>query len=81
MVVGLPEKGVTFDALDIVRGTYKVPGDSTGILQRMPQAIDFIVKDNIHPEIEVYHSLDDVPGMIETMKAGKGTKKMVVALS
>lgn len=81
MVVGLPEKGVTLNALDIARGTYKVRGDSTGIPQRMPEAIDFIVKHNIHPEIETYASLDDVPGMIETMKAGKSTKKMVVTFS
>jgi len=78
MCVGLPAEGVTFDALDIARGTFKVRGDSTGIPRRMPKAIDFIVKHNIRPEIETYQSLDDVPGMIESMKAGKSTKKMVV---
>jgi len=79
MCVGLPTNGVTFDALDIARGTFKVRGDSTGIPQRMPEAIDFIVKHNIHPEIEIFDSLDEVPGMIERMKAGKSTKKMVVS--
>jgi len=81
MVVGLPEKGVTFDALDIATGTYKVRGDSTGIPQRMPRAIDFTAKNGIRPEIEIYHALDDVPGMIEKMKTGKTTKKMVVSLA
>lgn len=81
MIVGLPENGVTLDALDVARGTYKVRGDSTGIPQRMPEAIEFIVKHNIFPEVEVYHSLEDVPGMIETMKAGKSTKKMVITFS
>lgn len=81
MVVGLPANGVTFDALDIARGTYKIRGDSTGIPQRMPRAIEFTAKNAIRPEIEVYHSLNDVPGMIEKMKAGKTTKKMVVSLS
>jgi D-arabinose 1-dehydrogenase-like Zn-dependent alcohol dehydrogenase len=81
MCVGLPLNGVTFNALDIARGTFKVRGDSTGIPQRMPEAIDFIVKHNIHPEVETYSSLDDVPGMIKTMKAGKSTKKMVVTFS
>lgn len=75
MCVGLPADGVIFDALDIARGTFKVRGDFTGIPQRMPEAIDFIVK---HPEVETFSSLDCVPQMIETMKAGKSTKKMVV---
>jgi len=81
MVVGLPDDGVTFDALDIARGTYKVRGDSTGIPRRMPRAIEFTAKHEIRPEMEVYRSLDDVPAMIEKMKAGKSTKKMVVTLA
>ncbi|KAK5712563.1 hypothetical protein LTR17_017944 [Elasticomyces elasticus] len=80
MVVGLPARGVTFNALDIARGTYKVRGDSTGIPQRMPRAIDFIAKNGIRPELEVYNSLDDVPSMIEKMQSGKATKKMIVSL-
>ncbi|KAK3077521.1 hypothetical protein LTS18_010021 [Coniosporium uncinatum] len=81
MVFRLPAQGVTLDALDIARGTYKVRGDSTGIPQRMPKAINFTAKHNIAPEIEVYSSLDNVPGMIEKMKAGKTTKKIVVSLA
>ncbi|KAH8598258.1 hypothetical protein B0O99DRAFT_616262 [Bisporella sp. PMI_857] len=42
MCVGLPEKGVTFDALDIARGTSKVRGDSTGIPQRISEAIGLL---------------------------------------
>lgn len=80
MVVGLPAEGVTFNALDIACGKYKVRGDSTGIPSRMPRAIEFIAKHNIQAETEIYNSLDDVPGMIEKMKAGKSVKKMVVSL-
>ncbi|ERS95468.1 hypothetical protein HMPREF1624_07984 [Sporothrix schenckii ATCC 58251] len=80
MVVGLPKNGVRFDALDIVTGRYRVKGDSTGTPQRMPEAIDFIVKHGIQPEMELHDSLDDVPNMIERMTAGKSTKKMVVCL-
>jgi len=80
MIVGLPANGVTFNALDIARGTYKIRGDSTGIPQRMPRAVEFIAKNGVRPELEVYDSLDDVPSMIEKMKAGKATKKMVVCL-
>jgi D-arabinose 1-dehydrogenase-like Zn-dependent alcohol dehydrogenase len=81
MVVGLPEKGVTFDALDIARGTFKVRGDSTGVPERMPHAIDFTAKHRIIPEMEIYHSLDDVPDMIEKMQSGKAIKKMVVTVA
>src|SRR3954467_10755241 len=52
MVVGLPEKDVTLNALHITRGAYRARGDSTRILQRIPETINSIVKRNIHPEIE-----------------------------
>ncbi|KAF2419704.1 alcohol dehydrogenase [Tothia fuscella] len=80
LVAGLPEKGVTFNALAIALGTFKVRGDSTGTPDRMPRAIEFIAKNKIQPEVEIYHSLDDVPAMIEKMKAGKSTKRMVVSM-
>jgi D-arabinose 1-dehydrogenase-like Zn-dependent alcohol dehydrogenase len=80
LVAGLPDKGVTFNALAIALGTFKVRGDSTGTPERMPKAIDFITKNNIHPEVEIYHSLDDVPSMIEKMKQQKSTKRMVVSM-
>jgi D-arabinose 1-dehydrogenase-like Zn-dependent alcohol dehydrogenase len=80
MVVGLPHNGVTFDALDIARGTYRVKGDSTGIPQRMPKAIEFTAKHNIRSDVEIRHSFDEVPDMVATMKAGKNTKRMVVCL-
>lgn len=78
MVVGLPAEGVTFDALDIARGTYRVKGDSTGIPRRMKKAIDFTAKHQIRPEIEVHKSLDAVNGMVERMKKGELTKRQVV---
>lgn len=80
MVVGLPEAGVTFNALAIAIGTFKVKGDSTGIPARMPKAIEFTAKHNIKPEMEVYTSLDDVPKMVAKMQEGKATKKMIVTL-
>lgn len=78
MVVGLPANGVTFDALDIARGTYRIKGDSTGIPSRVKKAIDFTAKHNIRPEVEVYKSLDEVNGMVERMKKGEVTKRQLV---
>ena len=78
MVVRLPAKGVTFDALDIARGTYRVKGDSTGIPPRIKKAIDFTAKHNIRPEVEIHKSLEHVNGMVERMKKGELTKRQVV---
>lgn len=78
MVVGLPAEGVTFDALDIARGTYRVKGDSTGIPSRIKKAIDFTAKHNISPEVEIHRSLDAVNDMVERMKKGELTKRQLV---
>jgi D-arabinose 1-dehydrogenase-like Zn-dependent alcohol dehydrogenase len=78
MVVGLPAEGVTFNALDVARGTFRVKGDSTGIPRRMKKAIDFTAKDNIKPEIETHKSLDAVNGMVKRMKKGELTRRQVV---
>ncbi len=80
MVVGLPANGIRLDALDIARGTYRVKGDSTSTPQRMPKAIEFTVRHGIKPEMQTFTSLDAVPGMVDQMKQGKSTKKMVVCL-
>lgn len=79
MVVGLPANGVTFEALDIARGTYRVKGDSTGVPSRMKKAIDFTAKHGIKPDVEVYKSLDAVNGMVEKMKRGETTKRQLVS--
>ena len=97
-MVGLPDAGVTFNALEIALRRYHVRGDSTGTPARMPKAINFTAKhgefrlitslhfqmltiSGILPETEVYHSLNDVPTMIQKMKDGKATRKMVVSLA
>ena len=80
LVAGLVEGGVRLDCLDIARGTYRVKGDSTGIPSRMREAVEFTAKHDIKPVVEVYTSLEDVPGMVEKMKKGQSTKRMVVSL-
>ena len=80
IVVGLPAAGVTFDALDIARGRYRVKGDSTGIPRRMKKAIDVTAQHRITPDIEIHKSLDTVHGMVERMKKGELTKRQLVQL-
>lgn len=81
MVVGLPANGIRIGALDIARGTYRVKGDSTGIPQRLPKAMEFTAKSGIKPEVEVYDSLTDVNSMVEKMMTGKSIKRMLVDLA
>ena len=78
MVAGLPEGGVTFDALDLATGKYRVKGDSTGIPQRMRKAVEFTAKHGIKPLVELHESLEDVAEMVEKMKRGQNTRRMVV---
>lgn len=78
MVAGLPAAGVTFDALDIARGTYRIKGDSTGIPRRMKKAIDFTAQHQIKPEIEIHRSLDAVSDMVQRMKRGELTRRQLV---
>ncbi|KAL1611839.1 hypothetical protein SLS60_000060 [Paraconiothyrium brasiliense] len=78
MVVGLSTEGVTFNALDIATGKYRVKGDSTGIPRRMKKAIDFTAKHGIKPEIETHKSLEAVKGMVERMRNGEVTRRQVV---
>ena len=78
MVVGLPYNSVKFDALEIAKGTYRIKGDSTGIPARMSKAIEFTAKHSIQPEVDIRPSLESVPGMVEDMRRGNYTKRMVV---
>ena len=79
LVAGLPENGVTFDAVDLATGKYRVKGDSTGIPARMPAAVEFTAKHNIQPLVEVYDSLDDVPQMLAKLQKGENVKRMMVS--
>jgi propanol-preferring alcohol dehydrogenase len=78
MVVGLPHNPLKISSMDLALGKYKVKSESTSIPQRMGKAIEFTAKHDIRPEVEIKKSLDDVQGMIDTMKSGKNTKRMAV---
>jgi D-arabinose 1-dehydrogenase-like Zn-dependent alcohol dehydrogenase len=53
MIAGLPSNGMRVWVLDVARGTHRFRGDNTGILQRLPEAMDFIAKNGIKPDVEV----------------------------
>lgn len=78
LVAGLPEGGVTFDALNLAIGKFRVRGDSTGIPARMPEAVAFTAKHDVQPLIEVHTSLNDVPQMFAKLRNGENAKRMLV---
>lgn len=77
MVVGLPVKPLEFPAFDICVMNYRVRGESTGIPQRMPKAVEFTAKHQIIPDVD-FRKLEEMPQMVEEMDAGKASKRMVV---
>lgn len=78
MVVGLPSAPFHVELNDLVTGKYRIKGESTSIPQRMKKAVDFIAEHGLQPNVVSFHSLDEVPAMIEKMKAGKTTGRMAV---
>ena len=77
MVVGIPPEPLPFTGFDLTTARYKVKAESTSIPQRMKKAVDFIAEHNILPEVD-FRKLEEVPVMIDEMKAGKAPKRMAV---
>lgn len=78
MVVGLPHNPLKISSMDLALGKYKVKSESTSIPQRMGKAVEFTAKHNIHPEVDIRNSLDELQSMVTAMKSGQNTKRMAV---
>lgn len=78
MVVGLPHNPLKISSMDLALGKYRVKSESTSIPQRMGKAVEFTAKHNIHPEVDVRNSLDEVQNMVTAMKSGQNIKRMAV---
>lgn len=52
--------------------------ESSSIPQRLKKAVDFLAKHNIKPEVQ-FRQLEDLNDMVNEMKTGKATKRMVVS--
>ena len=77
MVVGIPQKSITLNALEVALGKYRVGGASNSIPQKMAPCIDFSAKHNIKPHVTFY-KLDQIQEMIDTMHAGKVRGRLAV---
>ena len=78
MVVGLPHNPLKISSMDLALGKYRIKSESTSIPQRMGKAVEFTAKHNIHPEVDIRNSLDEVQNMITAMKNGQNIKRMAV---
>lgn len=77
MIVGLPHDPVPISTMDLALGKYKVKAESTSIPQRMKRAVDFLAEHRIMPEVEV-RRLEELDEMVQAMRSGKATKRMLV---
>jgi propanol-preferring alcohol dehydrogenase len=77
MIVGIPQKGVTLNALEVALGKYRVKGASNGIPQKMGPCIEFSAKHNIKPHVTFY-KLEQIQEMIDTLHDGKARGRLAV---
>jgi propanol-preferring alcohol dehydrogenase len=66
MVVGIPQKPLEFNALDIALKRYRIKGSNNGMCYNMRPAIEFSAKHGIKPHL-TYFKLEQLPEMIEIM--------------
>ena len=78
MVIGIPHDPIPISTMDLALGRYKIKSESTSIPQRMKKAVDFLAEHNIIPEVQI-RKLDELDDMVNEMKAGTATKRMLVA--
>lgn len=78
MVIGIPYDPIPVSTMDLAFGRYRIKSDNTGIPQRMKKAVDFLTKHNIKPEVQ-HRKLEELDDMVNEMRAGKSTKRMLVA--
>lgn len=77
MVIGIAPKDLQVSTFHLTTGRYRIKSDSTSIPQRMAKAVEFTAKHGIQPAVE-YRKLEDLPGMVSDMQAGKAKFRQVV---
>jgi D-arabinose 1-dehydrogenase-like Zn-dependent alcohol dehydrogenase len=73
MVAGIPKKPLSISALEILLGKYRIAGKSSGMPQKMPEAIEFSHKHGIKSHMTTLTKIEDVHEAIEQMKTGKAS--------
>ena len=71
MVVGHPQKPLTFTSIDIALGKFRILGASNSVPRNLKECIDFSQEHNIKPHVTYYRKLEDIHEMIDLMSNGK----------
>lgn len=70
MVAGIPQKPVSFNALHILLGKYRIAGRSSGIPKNMVPAMRFSNEHGIKAHVTTFNSLHDIHKCIDMMQTG-----------
>lgn len=70
MVVGIPQQQLTFNAMDLALGRFRLMGSSNGTRENIKKAVDFSAKHGIKAHV-TWHKLEQLPEMVEQMSSGK----------
>lgn len=70
MVAGIPQKPVSFNALHILLGKYRIAGRSSGIPKDMGPAMRFSNEHNIKAQVTTFSNLHDIHKCISLMQEG-----------
>jgi len=77
MVVGIPQKPLEINALEVALGKYRIGGGNNSIPQKLSPMLEFSAKHHIKPHVTFYQ-LDEINHMIDLMHAGKARGRLAV---
>lgn len=77
MVVGIPQKPLEINALELALGKYRIGGANNSIPQKLGPMLEFSAKHHIKPHITFY-KLDQINDMIDLMHEGKARGRLAV---
>ncbi|OBT74444.1 hypothetical protein VF21_06608 [Pseudogymnoascus sp. 05NY08] len=78
MIVGIPPKNLSINALDILLGRYRIKGASSGTPDRMSAAIYFSHDNNIKPHMTTFKDLDDIHEIVDLMSKGQNAGRFAI---
>ncbi|KAM0551199.1 hypothetical protein ACHAPJ_008541 [Fusarium lateritium] len=70
MAVGIPVEDPSFSMIDVSFGRYTIKGACNGTIEDLKQCVEFSADNGIRPAV-MFKKLEDIPGVVEEMKANK----------
>lgn len=78
MIVGIPPKDLSINALDILLGRYRIKGASSGTPDRMKAPIYFSHANNIKPHMTTFDDLEGIHTIVRLMSEGQTAGRFAV---